>query len=165
MHEYLLGIDIGATVAKVVIFDRQGQAIRHAGAKSAANYPHPGWTERSMPELWHMAAAAIRTAIADAGISPTAIAAIGACGHGNGLYLLDRHGVPLRPGILSMDTRAVEVVDVWRAQGLLDAIWSRILQTPYAAQPWPEFSHHFNDYDHLERTSEWSSPEKDEWAS
>ncbi len=135
MPDYLLGIDIGATVAKVVIFDRQGQAIQHAGAKSAAIYPHPGWTERSMPELWHTTAAAIRTAIAGAGISPAAIAAIGACGHGNGLYLLDRHGAPLRPGILSMDTRAVEVVDAWRAQGLLDAIWPRILQTPYAAQP------------------------------
>ena len=135
MHDYLLGIDTGATVVKAVIFDLQGQAIGHASAKSAAAHPHPGWIERSMPELWHAAAAAIRTAIAGAGISPAAIVAIGACGHGNGLYLLDRYGAPLRPGILSMDARAVDVVDAWRGQSLLDALWPRILQTPYAAQP------------------------------
>ncbi|MBS0525390.1 MAG: double-strand break repair protein AddB [Proteobacteria bacterium] len=37
--------------------------------------------------------------------------------------------------------------------------------TPYAALPWPEFSPHFNDYEHLERVAEWSSTEKDEWAT
>src|SRR5262245_40418732 len=135
MRDYLLGIDVGATVAKVVIFDLQGQAIRHACGKSAVAYPRPGWTERSMVEIWDTTAAAIRTVIADAGISAAAIAAIGACGHGNGLYLLDRHGAPLRPTILSMDTRAIDVVDAWRAQSLLDTLWPRILQTPYAAQP------------------------------
>jgi len=29
--------------------------------------------------------------------------------------------------------------------------------TPYAALPWPEFSPHFNDYEHLERVAEWST--------
>jgi ATP-dependent helicase/nuclease subunit B len=37
--------------------------------------------------------------------------------------------------------------------------------TPYAALPWPEYGPHFNDYEHLERVAEWSSTEKDEWAS
>ena len=29
--------------------------------------------------------------------------------------------------------------------------------TPYEALPWPEFSPHFNDYEHLERVAEWST--------
>ncbi|MEO7912744.1 MAG: FGGY-family carbohydrate kinase, partial [Roseiflexaceae bacterium] len=99
------------------------------------HYPQPGWAERSTELLWQSTAAAIRTAINAAGIRPAQIIAIGTCGHGNGIYLLDRQGAPARPGILSMDTRANTVVADWQARGVLDAIWPRILQTPYAGQP------------------------------
>ena len=135
MAEYLLGIDNGATVAKVVIFDLHGHAIQSASEQTAAHYPQPGWTERSTELLWQSTAAAIRAVIGTAGIRPAQIIAIGTCGHGNGIYLLDRHGAPVRPGMLSMDTRATAVVADWQARGVFDAIWPRILQTPYAGQP------------------------------
>jgi ATP-dependent helicase/nuclease subunit B len=36
--------------------------------------------------------------------------------------------------------------------------------TPYEALPWPEFSPYFNDYEHLERITEWSTgPMEEEW--
>ncbi len=36
--------------------------------------------------------------------------------------------------------------------------------TPYSALPWPEFGPHFNDYEHLERVSEWATiVGEDEW--
>jgi L-xylulokinase len=135
MATYLLGIDTGATVAKVVLFDLQGHVIQSAGQKVATTYPAPGWTERDIDELWHSTAAAIRAVLAAANIRPQEIAGIGACGHGNGLYLLDRQGAALRPGILSMDTRATDLVAAWQEQGLPAAIWPRILQPPYAGQP------------------------------
>src|SRR5262249_44173662 len=53
----------------------------------------------------------------------------------NGLYLLDRQGAPARPGMLSMDTRATDVMADWQARGVLATIWPRILQTPYAGPP------------------------------
>jgi L-xylulokinase len=34
-----------------------------------------------------------------------------------------------------MDTRAVDVVAMWRAEGVPDVVWPRILQPPYAGQP------------------------------
>jgi L-xylulokinase len=135
MAGYLLGIDNGATVSKVVIFDLHGRAIQVASEQTAAHYPQPGWVERSTEQLWQSTAAAIRTAIDTAGIRPAQIMAIGTSGHGNGLYLLDRNGAPARPGVLSMDARATDVVADWRARGVLDAIWPRILHTPYAGQP------------------------------
>src|SRR3954466_7672782 len=104
MAEYLLGIDNGATVSKVVIFDLHGRAIEIASQQTAAHYPQPGWAERSTDLLWQGTAAAIGAAIGAAGIRPAQIMAIGTCGHGNGIYLLDRQGAALRPGILSMDT-------------------------------------------------------------
>src|SRR4029453_19503912 len=103
MAGYLLGIDNGATVSKVVIFYLHGIAIQSASEPTAAHYPQPGWVERSTEQLWQSTAAAIRTAIGAAGIRPAQIIAPGTCGHGNGLYLLDHHGAPVRPGMLSMD--------------------------------------------------------------
>src|SRR5690242_3651287 len=135
MDGYLLGIDNGATVSKVVIFDLHGQVIQVASEQTAARYPHPGWVERSTEQLWQSTAAAIRAAIGAAGIRPAQILAIGTCGHGNGLYLLDRSGAPARAGILSMDSRATGVVADWQARGVFEAIWPRILQQPYAGQP------------------------------
>jgi L-xylulokinase len=132
--DYLLGIDNGATVTKAVVFDLAGRAVGAASQKAAVEFPQPGWTERALEALWQETAGVIAHAIEAAGIRPGEILAIGACGHGNGLYLLDRAGAPLRPGILSMDTRAEAVVDAWRAAGVLDAVWPRILQTPYAGQ-------------------------------
>src|SRR5439155_12088344 len=125
MADYLLGIDNGATVSKVVIFDLHGHAIQIASQQTAAHHPQPGWVERSTELLWQTTAAAIRAAISAAGIRPAQIIAIGTCGHGNGLYLLDRQGAPTRPGMLSMDTRAAETVADWRARGVLAAIWPR----------------------------------------
>ena len=110
MADYLLGIDNGATVSKVVIFDLHGTAIQIASEPTAAHYPKLGWVERSTEQLWQSTAAAIRTAIGAASIRPAQIIAIGTCGHGNGLYLLDQQGAPLRPGMLSMDARATDVV-------------------------------------------------------
>src|SRR5262245_17258298 len=131
MASYLLGIDNGATVSKVVLFDLHGHAIQAASEPTAARYPQPGWVERSTEQLWQSTAAAIRAVIGAAGIRPPQIIAIGTCGHGNGIYLLDRRGTPLRPGMLSMDARATDVVADWRARGVDDAIRPRILQTPY----------------------------------
>lgn len=35
-------------------------------------------------------------------------------------------------------------------------------ETPYAPLPWPEFGPYFNDYDHLERVTEWSTGAKED---
>lgn len=135
MPEYLLGIDNGATVSKVVVFDLSGAVVGSAARQAAVCYPRPGWAERPADELWRDTAAAIRAALEASGVRPGDIAAIGACGYGNGLYLLDQRGLPLRPGILSMDTRAADVIASWQARGVLDAVRPAIGQTPYAAQP------------------------------
>jgi L-xylulokinase len=135
MDGYLLGIDNGATVSKVVIFDLHGQVIQVASEQTAARYPHPGWVERSTEQLWQSTAAAIRAALGAASIRPAQIMAIGTCGHGNGLYLLDKQGAPLRPALLSMDARATDVVADWQARSVLDTTWPRTLQAPYAGQP------------------------------
>jgi L-xylulokinase len=135
MAEYLLGVDNGSTVSKAAIFDLEGREVRIASRKIEPNYPHPGWTERSMDLLWESTAEAIKEAISAAGIDPKQIVGVGTTGHGNCLYLLDKEGKPARAGIQSMDTRAAGIIDGWNARDLHSQVFPYTVQSLWAAQP------------------------------
>lgn len=135
MAEYLLGVDNGSTVSKAAIFDLEGREVQVASRKIEPNYPHRGWTERSMHLLWQRTAEAIREAITASGIDPKQIIGIGTTGHGNGLYLLDKQGNPARPGIQSMDTRAAAIIDEWNSRDLHSQVFPYTFQAFWPAQP------------------------------
>ena len=61
-------------------------------------------------------------AIDKAGIPPDKIAAVACTGHGNGLYLVDAEGRPVRNAIFSADARAREYVERWTAEGIDRAV-------------------------------------------
>jgi len=135
MATYLLGVDNGNTVSKAAIFDLEGHEIQTASRKVESEYPHPGWTERGMDALWQSTAAAIREAIAASGIDSQEIIGVGTTGHGNGLYLLDKHGDPARAGIQSLDTRAAAIVNEWNSRDLHSQVFPYTVQSFWPAQP------------------------------
>jgi L-xylulokinase len=130
--DLLLGIDIGNTVVKAVLFDLAGRQIARHGVDGATLKPAPGMVERPVAGLWADAQVAISGCLAAAGADPARIAAVGLAGHGNGLYLLDRDGAALL-GIQSLDTRAASLAaELDRAAGAdLHAI---CLQRPWPSQ-------------------------------
>ena len=135
MSKFLLGIDNGSTVSKAALFDLKGQEIAVASCAADTEYPHPGWTERDMEMLWQSTATAVREVLAKSGIRPQEIASIGNTGHGNGVYLLDKQGLPLRNGIQSMDSRAADVVNEWNQRDLHAQVFPYTLQSFWPAQP------------------------------
>lgn len=135
MSQYLLGIDNGSTVSKAALFDLHGREIAVASCKVDTEYPHPGWTERGMEMLWQSTASAIREALDKSGIKPQEIAGIGNTGHGNGVYLLDKQGQPLRNGIQSMDSRAADIVSGWNDSNLHARVFPFTIQALWPAQP------------------------------
>lgn len=133
MGEYLLGLDAGNTIIKAIIFDRQGIEIASAGEEGHSSMPYPGHVERGLDELWANARTVIQRCLSEAGIRPEQIAAIGCAGHGNGLYTLDRAGKPLL-AIQSLDTRAADLVEEWRNEGVGDRTYPIGLQRPWPSQ-------------------------------
>lgn len=130
--DLVLGIDIGNTVVKAVLFDLAGRQIAHQGVEGTTLKPAPGMVERPVTELWANARAAIAGCLASAQLDPGRIAAIGLAGHGNGLYVLDRAGQPLL-GIQSLDTRAASLAaDLDRRAG--PALHAICLQRPWPSQ-------------------------------
>ncbi len=135
MSEYLLGIDNGNTISKAAIFDLQGREIQVSSQKIESQYPRPGWTERSMEALWRATATTIKEALDTAGVKGEQIIGVGTTGHGNGLYLLDSKGLPARPGIQSLDTRAADIIAEWNRNGLHSQAFPFTTQSFWPAQP------------------------------
>ena len=88
-----------------------------------------------MNALWRETAAAIRDVLEKSGVDPTDIAAVGATAHGDGVYLVDDKGQPLRPGILSLDSRGAEAVTRWEVDGTSAKALARTGQVPHASAP------------------------------
>ncbi|MFC3167993.1 FGGY-family carbohydrate kinase [Paracoccus fontiphilus] len=131
----LLGIDNGLTVTKAVIFDEGGRVLATARRRVAQSMPKPRHVERDMDELWSQTAAAIAEAVSACGRPAADIAAIAATAHGDGLYLLDGDARPLGPGILSLDSRAGDLAELWRRDGVADQALARTGQAPHASAP------------------------------
>lgn len=130
----LLGIDNGLTVTKAVIFDVSGVPLAVARRNVPQSLPAPHHVERDMDGLWHATAQAIAEAVALSGRPASDIVAVAATAHGDGLYLLDADRRPLGPGILSLDSRAGDLVAGWSGP-VADSALALTGQVPHASAP------------------------------
>jgi len=102
---HLLGIDVGSTVVKAVVFDASGGVVGSAARTVSVCRPRPGWIERDADATVRAAFAGVRAAVGGRGSN---VVAVGVTGCGNGGILLDTKLRPIRCGILASDTRAAE---------------------------------------------------------
>ncbi|MBX4867147.1 FGGY-family carbohydrate kinase [Rhizobium bangladeshense] len=131
----LLGIDSGLTVTKAVVFDVDGTAISVARRRVSQRIPKPRFVERDMHELWSATAEAIREAIALSGRPASDIQAVAATAHGDGIYLVDGGLRPLGNGIVSLDSRAGDIVDLWTTNGVAEKAITLTGQAPHVSAP------------------------------
>ena len=52
MKQYLIGIDIGTSGTKSVLFDTLGSVIASATAEYPLSQPHNGWAEQNPEDWW-----------------------------------------------------------------------------------------------------------------
>ncbi len=130
-----MGIDNGATVSKAALFTLEGEEVGVASEKTEMLTPKPGFIERDMVAMWKATADAIKEVIEQAGIDPGEVCCVACTGHGNGLYLVDRDGKPVRNAIISTDSRAREYIDKWVADGIDKKVRPRTMQSIWPAQP------------------------------
>ena len=134
-NTYLIGVDNGGTMTKAAVFTADGRELAVASRPVQVLTPHPGWSERDMTAMWRDTAAAIREAITLSGVDPHAIAGVACTGHGNGLYLIDGNGAPVRNAIYSSDSRAAAIIAGWQARGIDAAALPLTAQCIWPAQP------------------------------
>jgi L-xylulokinase len=132
---FLVAVDSGLTVTKAVVFDARGRTISVASAQIEQLMPRPHHVERDMAQAWIATAGAIREAFAKAAIDTGQIGALGVTGHGDGVYLVDAALRPLGHAVLSLDSRAVDVVIDWRQRCVATRALQLTGQQPMVAAP------------------------------
>lgn len=110
----LLGIDIGTTNCKAIIFEPDGRAVSAASAPTPVAHPRPGWAEHDPELLWQAVAGTIRRALA--AVDPSSVVGVGITSVGEAGVLLDRLGMPLCPIIAWHDGRTVPQHRRWLAE-------------------------------------------------
>jgi L-xylulokinase len=127
----LLGLDCGSTAVKAVLFGPGGETVATGSRRTEPVQPAPNRIEHDMDRLWELACGAIGDALGAVPPGAGTVDAIGVTAHGDGLYLCDRAGRPLGPGITSVDSRAREVRAAWASRGVLDRVEQISGQRPY----------------------------------
>jgi L-xylulokinase len=131
----LLGIDAGQTVTKAVLFDEGGRLVAAARTATTVDSPAPRHQERDMLLQWRQTAAAVRECLSSAGVTGTAVGAVGIVGHNDGVYPVDADGGPVRPAILATDSRAHAYVTAYRESGVAERALELTGQSPFAGSP------------------------------
>jgi xylulokinase len=102
----LMGLDIGTTGCKAIVFDETGCILSQASREYPALTPAPNWAEQDAERVWSLAWDALQEAVAGSPApGPKALAL--SC-QGEAVIPVDRTGRALRHAILGMDTRTGE---------------------------------------------------------
>jgi xylulokinase len=112
---HYLGIDIGTFESKGVLVDGAGRIVARAARPHKMLVPQAGWAEhRPLEDWWGDFTDLSRKLIAESGVSPGDIKAVGASAIGPCMLPVDRDGAPLMNGVLyGVDTRAAkEIVEL-----------------------------------------------------
>lgn len=103
--KYLLGIDIGTSGTKTVLFDTKGNSIANFTVEYPLYQPKIGWAEQDPEDWWNAVCESSNAVIDKSGVNPSDISGIGLSGQMHGLVLLDENNRVLRKSIIWCDQR------------------------------------------------------------
>ncbi|MCS6938940.1 MAG: FGGY-family carbohydrate kinase [Roseiflexaceae bacterium] len=113
--DLLLGIDIGTTNIKALVFDARGVNLSAASIATPTERPQPGWAEHDPQALWESVVSVIRRALAPVDdprrVRGLAVASVGEAG-----VLINPRGEAVTPIIAWYDRRTAPYVQRWNAQ-------------------------------------------------
>ena len=104
--KYLIGIDLGTSGTKTVLFDECGTVIKSHTVEYPMSQPKNGWAEQD-PLDWYNAVIMTLKAVTD-GIDTSKIAGIGISGQMHSTVMLDNDNNVIRPAILWCDGRTAK---------------------------------------------------------
>lgn len=116
----IIGVDIGTSVTKAVAFDGDGHALHSAARRSTLTRAPGGIVEQDLGEVLRTVGEVVREAAAQLDRTPAALALTG---QGDGLWLRDAAGRPVRPMISWMDGRAADTVAAWQQDGTVQRVY------------------------------------------
>lgn len=108
---YVIGVDIGTSGTKTVLFDEKGNAVSSFLVEYPLYQPKIGWAEQEPEDWWNATYTSINSVIKQSGVNPADIKGIGLSGQMHGLVMLDKDGEVLRKSIIWCDQRTTAEAD------------------------------------------------------
>lgn len=161
-----VGLDTGLTSTKAAVFADDGRVISVATAPT----PHSSTThsssmedrrERDPYEHWKVAAGLLSRVVGHPAVDSHDIAAVAIAGHGDGLFLVDAQNQPVRPAVLSSDTRAAAILHRWSAEAWLPRALALGGAIPFAGSPAPLLRWFLDNEPSTLASARWMLPAKD----
>ncbi len=91
MKKYIIALDQGTTSSRCILFDREQTILGIAQREFSQYYPKPGWVEHDPMELWSSQFSVLTEVLAQSGVLPEEIAAIGITNQRETTVVWDRH--------------------------------------------------------------------------
>ena len=110
----IIGVDIGTSVTKASSVFHDGRVGETASMRSILDQRPGGAVEQDFDNVMDSVVSVVRRITAGS-IEP--VEAVAITGQGDGLWLRDAAGRPVRPAISWMDARATGIVEQWNAGG------------------------------------------------
>jgi xylulokinase len=123
MPKTLLGLDIGTTAAKAVLFDLTGTELGQAEQPYPLATPQSGWAEQDPEQVWQATVSVIQQVVNQAG-PERQIVALALAAQSGSLIPARADGTPIYPMITWLDTRAAAIIKQWQAEGLEEMVRS-----------------------------------------
>ncbi len=117
--KYILALDQGTTSSRAILFDQNQQIVALAQKEFPQIYPQEGWVEQDAMEIWASQYGVMMEVVAQSGVQPEDIAAIGITNQRETTILWDKTtGKPIYNAIVWQCRRTASLVDDLKQQGL-----------------------------------------------
>ncbi|MGW2570309.1 FGGY family carbohydrate kinase [Streptomyces sp. NPDC001537] len=128
-----VGIDVGTSMVKAAAFDGTGRELA-VEARAVGLDMHGGVVEQDMEEVYAAVVGVLEAVVARVA-EPVELA--GLTGQGDGVWLVDKDGRPVRAAASWMDGRAHELLDQWLADGTFETVFRRTGSAMFPGCPGP----------------------------
>ena len=121
---YILGVDIGTSGTKTVLFSEDGVPVSSATYEYPLYTPQNGYAEQEPLDWWNAVVNSIKQVISESGVAASEIKGIGLSGQMHGLVMLDGDNKVIRRSIIWCDQRTAkevkEITDKVGAEKLIE---------------------------------------------
>lgn len=119
--KYVLALDQGTTSSRSILFDETSNIVAVAQKEFTQIFPKPGWVEHNANEIWSTQIGTMAEVVANAGIDPSEIAAIGITNQRETTVVWEKAtGKPVYNAIVWQSRQTMGICDDIKAKGLAD---------------------------------------------
>lgn len=112
--QYSIGIDIGTTNVKCVLFGEGPSVVAEASKEYRTIIPKPSWAQQNPEDWWRGVTVSIRKVLAKSGADPADVKVISVSSQAPTVLPVDRDGKPLHDALIWMDRRSREEIQILR---------------------------------------------------